>query len=387
MSTLQKAVFIVVFCVIFLVQPCFGQKEPYNVGAIWSLTGALSSLGTDERNAADLVVERINKSGGINGHPLNLISYDDGSDASKGVIAARRLIVSDKVPVIVGASLSATAQSVIPYIEKAEIPFVYVAGSSAFVTPVRKWVFKIPPSDLGVIRLFESYCKPKGIKKIAVIYNSDSYGRSGRDEIVQQAPKFGIEVVLEEKFNPNDTDMIAQLTKIKRSNAQAFICWATNPEPAVVARNRVQIGLEIPMLQAGGALNQKFLDLAGKFADGVIIPAHKLAVAEQLPDSDPDKDMMVSFMKEYHSKFKKEATIFSGFGFDGITMISMALKTVGPNPAKIRDYIENIKGYHGLSGVYNLSPQDHVGLSWEYSSPYVVEVRGGKWKIIAGHGM
>lgn len=387
MATIQKAILTVVFCAIFLVQPCFGQKEPYNVGALFSLTGAVSSLGTAERNAADLVVERINRSGGINGHPLNLIVYDDGSDPTKGVIAARRLIVSDKVVAIIGPTLSSTTQSIIPYIEKAEIPLLYVAGSSAFVTPVRKWVFKIPPSDLGVIRLFESYCKPKGIKKIAVIYNSDAYGRSGRDEIVQQAPKFGIEVVLEEKFDPNDTDMTAQLTKIKRSDAQAFICWAANPEPAVVARNRGQIGLEIPMLQAGGALNQKFLDLAGKFADGVIIPAHKLAVAEQLPDLDPDKDMMVSFMKEYLSKFKNEATIFSGFGFDAVTMVSMALKAVGPNPAKIRDYIENIKGYRGLSGVYNLSPQDHVGLSWEYSSPYVVEVRGGKWKIIAGLGM
>jgi branched-chain amino acid transport system substrate-binding protein len=387
MFTLQKAILIVVCCAIFSVQPCFGQREPYNVGAIFSLTGAVSSLGTAERNAADLVVERINKSGGINGHSLNLIVYDDGSDPTKGVIAARRLIVSDKVVAIIGPTLSSTTQSIIPYIEKAEIPLLYVAGSSAFVTPVRKWVFKIPPSDLGVIRLFESYCKPKGIKKIAVIYNSDAYGRSGRDEIVQQAPKFGIEVVLEEKFNPNDTDMTVQLTKIKRSDAQAFICWAANPEPVVVARNRVQIGLEIPMLQAGGALNQKFLDLAGKFADGVIIPAHKLAVAEQLPDSDSDKDMMVSFMKEYLNKFKSEATIFSGFGFDAINMVSMALKAVGPNPAKMRDYIENIKGYRGLSGVYNLSPQDHVGLSWEYSSPYVVEVRGGKWKIISGLGM
>ena len=387
MATLKKAIFIVVICTIFLVQPCFGQKEPYNVGAIWSLTGGLSSLGTDERNAADLVVEKINKSGGIGGHPINLISYDDGTDPSKGVTAARRLIVSDKVPVIIGASLSATVQSIIPYIEKAETPLVYVAGSSAFVTPIRKWVFKVPPGDLGVLRILESYCKPKGIKKIAVIYNSDSYGRSGRDEIVKQAPKYGIEVVLEEKFDPNDTDMTAQLTKIKRSNAQAFICWATNPEPAVVARNKAQIGLEIPMLQAGGALNQKFLDLAGKYADGVIIPAHKLAVAEQLPDSDPDKHMMVSFINEYRSKFKSEATIFSGFGFDAITMVSMALKAVGPTPAKIRDYLENIKGYRGLSGVYNLSPQDHVGLSWEYSSPYVVEVRGGKWKIIAGQGM
>jgi branched-chain amino acid transport system substrate-binding protein len=389
MSIYKKMLLLVFFFLSFLiVQPCFSEKEPYNVGAIFSLTGGLSPLGTAEKGAADIVVERINRSGGINGHILNMIVYDDGSEPTKGVMAVRRLIASDKVVAIIGPSSSSTTQSVIPIIEKAEIPLLYVAGSNAFVHPVKKWVFKVPGGhDLGVIRLFESYCKPKSIKKIAVIYNSDAYGRDGRNEVIRLAPKFGITVVMEEKFDPKDTDMTVQLTKVKRSDAQAFVCWATNPEPAIVARNRVQIGLEIPMLQAAGALNDKFLELAGKFAEGVILPAHKLAVAEQILATDPDKEMMVSFKKEYLNKFKTEANIFSGYGYDAITMVSMALRAVGPDSAKIRDYIENLKGYRGLTGVYNLTPQDHIGLSAEYSSPYIVEVRDGKFKIIGGVGM
>lgn len=386
---MKKIIFLTVSLVLFVlwVQPSFAQKEVYNVGAIFSLTGGLSPLGTAQKNAAEIVVERINRTGGINGHPLNLIVYDDASEPTKGTMAARRLLAVDKVVAVIGPSSSSTTQSVIPIMEKAKIPLLYVAGTNAFVRPTKKWIFKVPAGhDVGVIRLFESYCKPKGIKKIAVIYNSDAYGRDGRNEILTLAPKYGIEVVLEEKFNPKDTDMTAQLTKIKRSDAQAFICWATNPEPVIVARNRVQIGLTIPMLQAAGALTAKFIELAGKFGEGVIMPAHKLAVAEQMPDSDLDKEMIISFKKEYLKKTNTEANIFSGYGYDAMTMVAMALKAVGPNPEKIRDYIEGIKGYRGLTGVYNLTPQDHIGLSAEYSSPYLVEVQDGEFKIIGGIG-
>jgi branched-chain amino acid transport system substrate-binding protein len=348
----------------------------------------MSPLGTAEKNGAEIVVEKINRSGGINGHPLKLIVYDDGTEPTKGVMAVRRLLAMDKVVAIMGPSYSSTVQSVIPLMEDANVPLFYIAGTNAFVRPVKKWIFKITGgSDLEVNRLLESYCKPKGIKKIAVINNSDAYGRDGRDGIVSLAPKQGIEVVMEEKFDPKDTDMTAQLTKIKRSDAQAFICWATNPEPAIVARNRVQIGLTIPMLQSGGALEAKFLELAGKFAEGVILPAHKLVVAEQMPNTDPDKKMIVSFKQEYFKKYNVEATIFSGYGYDALTIVTMALKDVGPDPAKIRDYAEGLKGYRGPTGVFNMGPNDHIGLTAEHTSPYVVEVRDGKFKIIGGLGM
>src|SRR5208337_3875071 len=120
----------------------------------------------------------------------------------------------DKVVAIIGPSYSSTVQSVIPLMEGANVPLFYIAGTNAFVHPVKKYIFKITGgSDLEVNRLLESYCKPKGIKKIAVINNSDAYGRDGRDGIVSLAPKQGIEVVLEEKFDPKDTDMTAQISK------------------------------------------------------------------------------------------------------------------------------------------------------------------------------
>ncbi len=361
--------------------------EPYKIGMILSLTGSTSPLGQAEKNGAEIAADRINKKGGINGHPIELVIYDDSTDPSKAVMNAKRLIEIDKTLAIIGPSDSSCVQSILPYTEKAEFPVIYLAGSGAFVNPVRKSVFKIPGGhDHGVIRLMEDYLRPKGIKKIALIYINYAYGKDGRKEVLTYAPKYGIEVIFDESFERNVPDLTPQLTKIKNSAAQAFICWATYPEPATIAKNAKQIGLNIPYLIAAGALNERFLKLAKEEAEGAILPSHKLAVADQLPDNHPDKKFLLNFIDEYQKRFKTEHNIFSGYGYDGVMLVSLAMEKVGPDSKKIVKAMEEIKGYRGISGTYNLSPEDHQGMKAGDSSPYVVQVIGGKFKIIAGIG-
>jgi branched-chain amino acid transport system substrate-binding protein len=197
-----------------------GAAEPIRIGAIFSVTGPASFLGEPERNTVKMLEEDINQSGGVLGRPVEIIVYDDETDATKAVTALDRLIKKDKVVAVVGPSISGSTLAIVPKVEEAKIPLVSCAAAKKIVDPVKKWVFKTPQSDELAVRKIYQHAKKAGIKKVAIITASDAFGAAGREELKALAPGFGIAVVADEVFGPKDTDMTAQLTKIKGTDAR-----------------------------------------------------------------------------------------------------------------------------------------------------------------------
>ncbi len=113
--------------------------------------------------------------------------------------------------------------------------------------------------------------------------------KAARNNSRRRPRKYGIEIVQAESFGAKDTDMTAQLTKIRSAQPQAIICWGTNPGPAVIAKNIQQMNIKIPLYQSHGVASPKFLELAGDAAEGIFLPTGKILVAQQLPDTDPQK--------------------------------------------------------------------------------------------------
>jgi branched-chain amino acid transport system substrate-binding protein len=353
---------------------------PIKIGAILSVTGPASFLGEPERNTALMMVEEINKAGGINGRKIELIVYDTQGDATKAVQAVNRLIKSDKVVAIIGDSTTGNSMAVIPVVEKAEVPIISCAAGSKITDPVKKWVFKTAQNDsLAVMKIFE-HMNDKKIKKIAIITVSDGFGASGREQLKLKAADFGIEIVLDETYGPKDTDMTAQLTKIRGSAAQAIVCWGTNPGPAVVARNVKQLGIKMPLFMSHGVSSKKFIELAGEGAEGIILPSGRVIVADQLPDSDPQKKALLSYVDNYRKHFKVEGDHFGGHAWDAIMLIKEAIERGGATPAAIRDQLEKTKNFAGIGGIFNYSEQDHAGLTKE--AFVLVQIKKGDWKLI-----
>jgi branched-chain amino acid transport system substrate-binding protein len=353
---------------------------PIKIGAILSVTGPASFLGEPERNTALMMVEEINKAGGINGRKIELIVYDTQGDATKAVQAVNRLIKSDKVVAIIGDSTTGNSMAVIPVVEKAKVPIISCAAGIKITDPVKKWVFKTAQNDsLAVMKIFE-HMNEKKIKKIAIITVSDGFGASGREQLKSTAGEFGIEIVLDETYGPKDTDMTAQLTKIRGSAAQAVVCWGTNPGPAVVARNVKQLGIKIPLFMSHGVSSKKFIELAGEGAEGIIIPSGRVIVADQLPDSDPQKKALLSYVNNYRKHFKVEGDHFGGHAWDAIMLIKEAIERGGETPAAIRDQLEKTKNFAGIGGIFNYSEQDHAGLTKD--AFVLVQIKKGDWKLI-----
>ena len=365
-----------------LVFSCTKEKEPYKVGAVFSVTGRTSFLGEPEKKTAVMIAEAINKVGGINGHPLELVIYDDESDETKAVLAVKRLIKKDKVPVIIGPSLSGNTLAVVKVVNDAKVPLVSCAASNKIVTPVvdRKWVFKVPQSDTHAVEKIYDHLLKNGIKKIAIMSVSTGFGASGREELLRLAPQVGIEIVADERYGPKDTDITAQLTRIRGTDAQAIVNWSVGPTQVLAVKNWRDLGMtNIPFYQSHGFGSRKNIKLAAGAAEGVFCPLGRVNIPDLVPADHPQKKIIEIYNKAYQEKYNEPLSSFGGHGWDALNLVIDALKAVGPDSAKIRDYIETRTNFIGQHGVFNFSPTDHNGLTKEAFE--MVVVKDGDWAL------
>lgn len=358
----------------------FAAQETINIGGLFSVTGPPSFLGEPERNSANMVVDEINAKGGIKGKKLKLIVHDTQGDPTKAVQAANRLIKEDKVVAIIGPSTTGETMAVLPVAEKEGIPLISCAAGSKITDPVKKWVFKTAQNDgLAVGKIYE-YLAKKKLTRVAILTVSDGFGSSGREQLKANAEKMGIQVVVDETYGPKDTDMTSQLTKIRGSQAQALICWGTNPGPAIIAKNVKQLGIKLPLFMSHGVSSKKFIELAGDAAEGIMLPSGKVIVSDVLPSSDKQKKSLLAFVKDYKNHFKAEGDHFGGHAWDAVMLLKGAVERGAVTPAAIRDQLEKTNHFAGIGGVFNFSPGDHAGLSKE--AFVLVEIKNRDWALV-----
>ena len=359
---MKKVLFAAVLCFVMFASTA-RAAEPYKIGAVFAVTGPAALLGEPERNTVVMLAEQINAAGGINGHPLEVIIEDTEGDEAKTVLKVKKLISSDKVAAIIGPTRSGTTMAAIPLVEKAQIPMISCAAAEDIVKPVKKWVFKTPQSDADAVRRIYEKMKEMKLTKAAVMSGTTGFGTAGRDQLKKLAPEYGITIVADETYGPKDTDMTAQLTKIKGTDAQAIINWEIVPAQTTVMKNKKQLGMAMPLFQSHGFGNIKYAQDAGDAAEGVLFPCGPLLAVESLADANPQKALLAKYKKDYEDKVKTDVSAFGGYAWDAFMLVTEALKAVGPDSAKIRDYIEQKKNFVGISGVFNYSAEDHCGLN------------------------
>lgn len=353
--------------------------QPIRIGALFSITGPPSFLGEPERNTAQMVVDEINKSGGVKGRKIELIVLDTQGDPTKANQAATRLIKEEKVAAIIGPSTTGETMAVIPIVEKAKVPLISCSAGIKITEPAKRWVFKTAQNDsLAVARIYE-HLRKRQLSKVAILTVSDGFGASGREQLIAQAKSHGIQVVVDDTYGPKDQDMTVQLTKIRGSRAQALICWGTNPGPAVIARNVKQLGLKIPLYMSHGVSSKRFIELAGPAAEGIILPSGRVLVANLLPAADAQKKALLAFSKGYKNRYKTEGDHFGGHAWDAVMLLKGAIERGGDTPAAIRDQLEKTRTFSGIGGIYNYTPADHAGLTKD--AFVLVEVKNHNWVL------
>ena len=355
--------------------------EPIRIGSVLSVSGPAAFLGDPELKTLQLYIEKINAEGGVLGRKLELIHYDDGSDAAKANSFTKRLIESDKVDVLIGGTTTGATMAMAPLVEKASLPFISLAGAVVVIDPVKAWVFKTPHTDrMAAEKVFEDM-KKRGISKVGLLSETSGFGASGRKETQAVAAKYGITLVADETYGPKDTDITAQLTRIKSApGVQAVFVFGLGQGPAVVTKNYGQLGMSsLPMYQSHGVASDEYLKLAGKAAEGVRLPTPALLIASALPAGDAQKAIVTSYDKTYKERYKMDPSTFGGYALDALNLAVDAIKRAGGTERdKVRAALESTKGFVGATGVFTMSPTNHMGL--DLSAFRMVEVKNGDWQ-------
>lgn len=368
-------------CVCLLAATASFASGTIKIGGLFSVTGPASFLGEPEKKTLEMLVKEANSKGGINGMKLEAVIYDTAGDATKAVQLATRLIKDDKVSVIIGPSTTGESMAVIPVAEKEKIPLISCAAGIKITDPVKQWVFKTPANDHVAAEKILNYMAKQKQRTIALLTVTDGFGSSGREQIKTLAKQKGFTIVADEVYSPKDTDMTAQLTKIRGIKPDAVICWGTNPGPAVITKNVKQLGLKVPLYMSHGVASKKFIELAGAdAAEGVMLPAGKLAIYDVLPKSDPQYKLLKEYDQAYRKAYGVEASTFGGYAYDAFLLATSAIKKAGTTAEQIRNGIEQTQKLSSISGIFNMSPKDHNGL--DLSAFEMVRIVKGDWSMI-----
>jgi len=354
------------------------QAGTIKVGAIFAVTGPASFLGGPEARSAEMVVEKINKAGGINGDTIELIVKDSAGSSEKAVSFAKQLIEEDKVVAIIGPSTSGESMAVKKIAEEGKTLLISCAAAEVIVDPVASYVFKTPQKDSFAAQKIFAEMQRLKIGTIAIAAGNDGFGKAGKEQLEKMAPTFGIKVAASETYDSKATDLSALVAKLKADPViGAVINWSVVPAQAIIAKNMRQAGWQVPLFQSHGFGNIKYAEAAGAAAEGIIFPCGRLLIVDSLAAGDPQKALLVQYKTEYEAKYKEDASAFGGYGFDAINMVMAAVKQAGNDRAKVRDAVEGLTKFPGVGGMFSFTPQDHNGL--DIDSFAMLTVKDGKF--------
>lgn len=348
-------------------------EEPIKIGAILAVSGPASFLGAPEANTLQMLVDETNARGGIRGRKIQLIVKDTSASPEKAISFAKQLIEEERVFAIIGPATSGETMAIKNLVEESKTIMLSCAAAEVIVQPVAPHVFKTAQKDShAAMKIFQQMQKMK-ITRVGVLTSNTGFGKAGKEQIEKLAPQYGIQIAASEVYDKAATDLTAEVTKMKAAKVEAILNWSIEPAQAIAIKNIRQIGLTIPIFQSHGFGNVEYAKAAGAAAEGVLFPAGRLHIADQLAAGNPQRKVLVAYRTAYESKFKEDASGFGGYAYDAFLILTNAIEKVGVDREKVRAAIENTRGLVGASGVFNFSPTDHNGLDIDAFEMLVVK--------------
>lgn len=357
------------------------QSGPIKIGAIFSQTGPASFLGAPEAKTVQMLADQLNAKGGVLGRRISVIIKDSAGSPEKAVSFAKQLIDEERVLAILGPSTSGETMQIKPLCEENKMILVSCAAAETIVNPLAKYVFKTPQKDSQAVTWIYNTMKEMGISKIAVLTGNDGFGMAGKKQLEDLAEPHGIQILVNEVYDKGATDLTDILTKVKGTpGVQAVVNWSIVPAQSIIPKNMKQIGLNIPLFQSHGFGNLKYVEQAGAAAEGILFPAGRLLVVDELPDNHPQKAVLAAYKRDYETRYKEDVSTFGGHAYDAFMIVVEAIKKAGSTDRdKVRDAIEQLKGFVGTAGIFNYSPTDHTGLGLDAFE--MLTVKNGRFTI------
>jgi len=344
----------------------------YKIGAVAAQSGQYAALGTQAIQGMQLLVGKINAEGGINGVPVELVVYDNKSEATEAALAAKKLAEVDEVHVIAAGDVTAITSSLIPVINELEVPGTGISGTALFDDQLGAWFFRPMGAepDYALLNL-EYLSQDLGVTEYALLIENSGYGQGGKVFLPQLSPNYGLTIVEEQYFDPGATDVSPQLTNIKNSSAQAIFIWGSSPTSAIAVKQAREMGIALPIVVTPAQVSPPFLAEFGEYYEmepSIVAITQAIDIWQQLPDTDPDKEMYRGFAEAYQEEYGSPPAMWAILGATMLQLIEDGLKRADADPtnveearSKLRDALESTTNLKTLIGVYTMSPDDHYG--------------------------
>jgi len=364
-----------------LTAPLQAMAADLKVGFITALSGPNASVGLPYSNgmkAANLLMPK------AGGRDVKLIVLDDASDPSMAARNARKLIDEEKVDVLISGSGVPGAMAIAAVARESKIPLLTLSPVS-IAPEERGWTLAMTqPPNLMVAAVLEQM-KRTGVKTVGFMGFSDSWGDLVYSELTKGAEGAGIKVTSNERYARADTSATGQALKVTVSRPDAVLGGTAGAAGALAYIALAERGYKGVIYGTHGVVNSEFVKVGGAALEGLLVPTGAVVVADQLPASNPIRQVALAFRDAFQKVTGAPPTDgFSGYAFDAWAMIADAARRAGngePGSAAyrtaLRDALMSTNELVGVHGVYNFKPGQLYGV--DERSRVMVKLEKGKW--------
>lgn len=326
--------------------PSGSSSQELDIGLIADMTGAAALSGQHKVQGAQLAVDQINASGGINGKKIKLMVEDDQGKNQAGVAAYQKLAANNNIVAIIGSVRSTIVQATEPYIAQSQIPTMIGGTDPALTHSGNQWVFRFRPNDSYATKVMANWdVSQMNGKKVALLFDTDAFGASGNSLLKAALQADGATVVSDQGYTTATKDYTSYLENIKGSGATVLATYMTNAEDeAQMLRQFRQLGLTQQIIGSPSIATAVCLQLAGSAVNGTY------GVSDFVADGN---DAAKAFSTAYQTKFNQAPDLFGGWVFDAINVLAQVIAKDGTSPSAIQQGIRSIQGYNGVEGTYN----------------------------------
>ena len=359
------------------VAPAAASGTPIKIAFIGTFSGLVADVGVANLNGAKLSVDEVNKAGGIEGRPLQIVSYDDTNNPSTAVSLAQKAINSDGAQGLIGGTNAPTAMSIRGVSDQLKFVDVSPQAQNRELTQNMPWIFRVGTVDLYNARALVALMMKLGYKKPALISDNTAFGQSGDKSLQEALTEKGIKWVTDQKHDAGAADMTAQVLAAKNAGGDVILCWSQGADAALIAKTKKQLGYDVPLMGLDSLMHASALPIAGDAYEG--------AIAVSIVDT--QRSDVQAFFDTYQKTYGiPPATIYSPCqGHDAVQILAAGLRKIAPigdkvDQTKLKAALETVS-YEGLVGPqgtkWQFTSTSHDGLPEGASIFY--KVQGGKW--------
>jgi branched-chain amino acid transport system substrate-binding protein len=326
------------------------EGDTIKVGLIASLSGSEKPWGDESKRGAQLAIDQINESGGINGKKLELIAEDTGGLPASGKTATERLVSSKGVIAVLGEVASGVTGPSAEVCQTAGVPIITIGSTRTALSNTGDMFFRVCYTDAFQGAMLAKFAfENLGIKNVAILTDKQlPYSVGLSDDFRTYFEKLGGKVAAEDFYEKGTTDFKAQLTNLKAKNPEGLFCSGYFTEIGPIARQRAAVGLDVPMFGGDGWDSKELLTAGGEGIMGAYYSNHYSNLEERAEV----KDFVAKFKEAYGAE---PSNAMGALGYDAALVLIDALKRASAMDSKsIRDAIASTSGLKCVSGTITM---------------------------------